>query len=90
MFYLFVVIAAASVSALTLYSGFGLSTLLMPVFVLFFPVEVAVAATAIVHAANNIFKIVVVGRHAERSLVLQFVIPATLAAFVGAALLGYI
>lgn len=87
---LVVAAAALAASALTLYSGFGLGTLLMPVFALFFPVEAAVAATAVVHAANNIFKIAVVGRHADRSLVLGFGVPAILAAFAGAALLGYV
>jgi uncharacterized protein len=87
---LVVAAAALAASALTLYSGFGLGTLLMPVFALFFPVEAAVAATAVVHGANNIFKIAVVGRHADRSLVLGFGVPAIVAAFAGAALLGYV
>lgn len=77
------------VSGLTLFSGFGLGTLLMPAFALFFPVEVAVAATAIVHGANNVFKIAVVGRNADRDLIVRFGIPAVIAAFVGAAALGY-
>jgi uncharacterized protein len=62
----------------------------MPAFALFFPVHVAVAATAVVHGANNIFKILVVGRNADRDLVLRFGIPAIMAAFVGAAVLGYV
>jgi hypothetical protein len=33
------------VSRLTLFSGFGWGTLLMPAFALFFPLEVAIAAT---------------------------------------------
>jgi uncharacterized membrane protein YfcA len=78
------------VSALTLFSGFGLGTLLMPVFALFFPIEVAVAATAVVHGANNVFKIVVVGRHADKTLVIRFGVPAIVAAFAGAAALGYV
>ncbi len=82
--------AALLVSGLTLFSGFGLGTLLMPVFALFFPVEVAVAATAVVHGANNAFKIAVVGRHMDRGLVLRFGIPAIGAAFAGAAALGYV
>jgi uncharacterized membrane protein YfcA len=90
MSYVLVSISAVVVSALTLYSGFGLGTLLMPVFALFFPVEVAVAATAVVHAANNIFKTIIVGRHAEHNLVLRFGVPAILAAFAGAAVLGYV
>ena len=44
-------LAALVASGLTLFSGFGLGTLLTPIFALFMPVELAVAATAIVHAA---------------------------------------
>ena len=86
----YVIVFAASVltAGLTLYSGFGLGTLLLPVFALFFPVEAAVAATAVVHAANNAFKLAVVGRLAERDLVVRFGFPAMAAAVVGAALLG--
>lgn len=87
--YLIIAIAALLTAGMTLYSGFGLGTLLMPVFALFFPLEMAVAATAVVHAANNVFKIVLVGGHADRGLVLRFGIPAILAAMLGAALLGY-
>jgi len=90
MSYLLISTVAFLVSGLTLYSGFGLGTMLMPVFALFFPVEVAVAATAIVHSSNNLFKIAVIGRHADRSLVLRFGVPAMFSAFVGAAALGYL
>lgn len=88
----FAIVAACSllVSGLTLFSGFGLGTLLMPVFALFFPVEMAVAATAVVHGANNIFKIAVVGRHAEKAMVVRFGVPAIISAFAGAAALGYV
>ena len=50
-------LAAVFVPGLTMFSGFGLCTLLMPVFALFFPIKTAVAATALVHGANSIFKI---------------------------------
>ncbi|MCU0453601.1 MAG: TSUP family transporter [Bacteroidetes bacterium] len=84
-----VVIALASLTAsgLTLFSGFGLGTLLMPAFALFFPVDAAVALTAIVHLANNALKLGLLGRHADRTIVLRFGLPAILAAFAGAALL---
>jgi len=65
-------IAAFAVSALTLFSGFGLGTLWMPVFALFFPVPVAVASTALVHAANNAFKVALPGRLAPREVVMRF------------------
>jgi uncharacterized membrane protein YfcA len=90
MDYLIIAAVSLTASGLTLFSGFGLGTLLLPVFALFFPVELAVAATALVHGANNLFKVTAVGRHADRDLILRFGLPAILAAFAGAALLGYL
>lgn len=87
MEYVIVCSVSLVVAALTLFSGFGLGTLLMPAFALFFPVPVAVAATAVVHLANNLFKTLLVGRHADRRVVLRFALPAALAAIGGALLL---
>jgi hypothetical protein len=50
-------LAALISSGLSLFSGFGLGTLLMFVFAVFFPVEIAIALTAIVHYLNNLFKL---------------------------------
>jgi uncharacterized protein len=86
--YMLVCLVALIVAALTLFSGFGLGTLLMPAFALFFPVTVAVAATAVVHLANNLFKVALMGRHADWRVVSRFAIPAAVAAMVGAWLLG--
>lgn len=83
MDFLLVCLAAAFASGLTLYSGFGLGTLLLPVFALFLPVELAIAATALVHGANNVLKVALLGRGADRALVLRFGIPAIVAAFAG-------
>jgi uncharacterized protein len=88
--YIVIFIASILTSGMTLYSGFGLGTLLLPVYSLFFPLEIAVASTAIVHAANNAFKIGVVGKHADKRLIIRFGIPAIIAAFAGAAMLGYV
>jgi len=85
---LLLAVLAAAVSLLTFFAGFGLGTLLMPAFALFLPLEIAVAATAIVHFANNIFKALLLARHARRDVVIRFGLPAMGAAFVGAALLG--
>lgn len=87
MEYVIVCLAALTASALTLFSGFGLGTMLTPVFALFFPIEVAVAQTALVHFANNLFKVVNFGRHANVKAVLLFGLPAMLAALAGARLL---
>lgn len=82
--YFVVCLTALLASGLTLFSGFGLGTILMPAFALFFPVEVAIAMTAVVHMANNFFKLALVGRHSDKSVLLRFAPPAILAALVGA------
>lgn len=81
-----VVIGLASliVSVLTFFSGFGLGTLLMPVFAIFFPVEMAIAMTGVVHLLNNLFKFLLVGRKADWKVILRFGIPAIIGAFIGA------
>ncbi len=83
MDFAFVIIAAALASGLTMFSGFGLGTLLLPVFALFLPVDIAVAATALVHGANNVLKAGLLGRLADRRIVLRFGIPAIAAALGG-------
>lgn len=88
MEYFVVCVVALGVSGLTLFSGFGLGTVLMPAFALFFPVPVAVAATAVVHLANNLFKTALVGRKAEWSVVTKFALPGAAAAMLGAGLLN--
>ncbi len=75
-------------SGLTLFSGFGLGTLLLPVFGLFFPLEIAIAMTAIVHFLNNIFKLLLFKKHINLTVVLKFGLPSILAAFAGAFLLN--
>jgi uncharacterized protein len=84
MTYLVVCAVAFVASGLTFFSGFGLGTLLLPCFALFFPVERAVALTAVVHFLNGLFKLILVGRHADRRVVIHFGVPAILAALVGA------
>lgn len=83
-------LAAFFAAGLTLFSGFGLGTLMLPVFALFFPVEMAVVATALVHGANNLFKVVLLGRHADREVVLKFGLTAILAAIAGAMTLAWL
>ena len=69
---------------LTFFSGFGLGTMLTPVFMLFFPVELAIALTGVVHFFNNLYKIILVGKNADKSVLWRFGIPALLFAFLGA------
>ena len=80
-------VAAFLVSILTFFSGFGLGTILTPVFMIFFPVDLAIALTGIVHFFNNVFKLILIGGKADRHVLLRFGIPAVIAAFAGAYLL---
>lgn len=80
-------LAALLASALTFFSGFGLGTILTPVFLFFFPVDIAIALTGVVHFFNNLFKITLVGRNIQKAVLLRFGIPAILASFAGAWLL---
>ena len=82
--YLLPSLAAFFTACLTFFSGFGLGTLLLPVFALFFPLEAAIGLTAVVHLANNLFKLALLGKYADTPTVLRFGLPALLAAFLGA------
>lgn len=88
MEYLIICLVSFIGSGLTIFSGFGLGTLLTPVFALFFPIELAISMTAVVHFLNNIFKLSLLGKHANKNVVLKFGIPSLLAAFAGAFLLS--
>lgn len=90
MDYIIVSSAALVVSALTLFSGFGLGTLLMPVFAIFFPLEIAIASTAVVHLANNLFKVFLLGKKADMKIVLSFAVPGIIFALIGAYLLTFL
>ncbi|MDP1762867.1 MAG: sulfite exporter TauE/SafE family protein [Sediminibacterium sp.] len=80
-------LAAFLIAILTFFSGFGLGTILTPLFMLFFPVDLAIALTGVVHLFNNIFKLILVGKKADKQVLLRFGIPAVIAAFAGAWLL---
>ena len=84
---LIISLAAFIVAILTFFSGFGLGTILTPVFMIFFPVDLAIALTGVVHFFNNIFKLFLVGRNADKEVLLRFGIPAVIAALIGSWLL---
>lgn len=75
-------------SLLTFFSGFGLGTLLLPVFAMFYDLNSAVLLTACVHLLNNLFKFVLVYRHIAWRKALSFCLFALPASVFGAWLLG--
>lgn len=83
-----IAVVAALASALTLFSGFGLGTILLPAFALFFPIPEAVAATGVVHLLNNLFKGTLLRKRVDWRTVVKFGIPAVPAAVAGAWLLA--
>jgi len=61
---------------------------MVPVFLLFFPVELAIALSGIVHLLNNMFKITLIWTFVDRTVLLRFGTAALIAAFFGAQLLS--
>ena len=89
MDYLIICIVAFLASGLTFFSGFGLGTILLPAFALFFPIETAISITAVVHFLNNIFKLTLTVKDANAGVVVKFGFPSMIAAIGGALLLTY-
>ncbi len=87
MEFIIISLVAFAAAILTFFSGFGLGTILTPVFAIFFPIDLAIGLTGVVHFFNGIFKLFLIGNHAEKQVLLRFGIPAVIAAFAGAWLL---
>ena len=83
-----VCLVALAASTLTFFSGFGLGTLLLPALALFMPLEQAIAATAVVHLLNGLFKLGLLRAHIDARVLARFGLPAILAALLGAWLLA--
>jgi uncharacterized protein len=90
MEFIIIALVAFGAAMLTFFSGFGLGTILLPVFALFFPVEIAIAMTAVVHLFNNIFKMSLIWKAVNLKVAALFAIPAALFAIGGALLLNYL
>jgi uncharacterized protein len=86
---LVVVFFAALIAAvLTFFSGFGLGTILLPIFAIFMPISIAIVATAIVHFTNNLFKFGLTYKKINSRVLLYFGAPALVATVVGALVLN--
>lgn len=85
--YLLIPAVALAASLITLISGFGLGTLLLPVFAIIFPLEVAILLTAVVHLLNNLFKLGLLWKNIHWHTVLRFGVPGILGAYLGARLM---
>jgi uncharacterized membrane protein YfcA len=72
----------------TFFTGFGLNTILVPVFMIFWDAPIAVFMAGVVHLCNNILKVALTSRSINWNLFQNFGIPAILFAFLGAFLLN--
>ena len=89
MEYAFVFLASFLASLITFFSGFGLSTVLVAVYAIFFPLPLAIFLAAGVHFLNGLLKVFLVGRFYHKQTLLYFGLPAVIASFFGAEALRY-
>lgn len=82
-------VVAPFVGALaTFYTGFGLNTILVPVFMIYWDAPLAVLMAGLVHLSNNILKVALTARSIDWHLFRNFGALAILFAFLGAFLLN--
>jgi len=87
---LILILVSFGASWLTFFCGFGLGTMLSPVFyMLFKDLELAIAATTAVHFLNNVFKFVLMKRSVNWKIAIPFGLAAIPTAFLGAYLLTH-
>jgi len=84
---LFLALLGAAASAITIVSGFGLNTVLVPAFAVLFPLPLAIAAVALVHLIASALRLVIFRAHINRTIALQFVPWAILGGIAGALIL---
>ncbi len=82
-----IILVSFGASMLTFFSGFGLGTILAPVFMFFFEPILAIAMTAIVHFLNNLFKLSLLFKSIDFKIALKFGLPAMIGSFAGSILL---
>ena len=68
------------------FTGFGISTVLIPIFLLFFPPPVTLLIVGIIHWFNNVWRITLFRKGMIYKLVLYFGAPGILLAYTGARL----
>ena len=83
MQYIVLVSLSLFTSIVTLFTGFGVGTIMMPVMALFFDVKVAILLAAIVHIVNNLSRIVLYYRHLRWEIIRRFGLVSILGALVG-------
>ncbi|MFQ5817401.1 MAG: sulfite exporter TauE/SafE family protein [Terriglobia bacterium] len=81
--------AALGVAAVVVASGFGLGTALTPLFLLTYDIKTAILLVAVVHFANNLFRLALFRRSVDGSIVRRFGLASVVGAVVGSLLQKY-
>lgn len=81
--YLLLILITLGTSVVTLFTGFGVGTIMMPIMALFFDVKVAIFLAAIVHFFNNISRIVLYRSEINWKIIQRFGIVSIVGAFIG-------
>jgi uncharacterized membrane protein YfcA len=84
---LLLALLGAGASAITIVSGFGLNTVLVPAFAVLFPLPLAIASVALVHLIASAIRLVIFRAHINRVIAWQFVPWAIVGGLVGALIL---
>jgi hypothetical protein len=67
-------------------TGFGTSTIMVPVLVLFFPIPVVLFFVGLIHLAGDMWKIVLFKKGIDWKIILGFALPGIAASYLGASL----
>lgn len=67
-------------------TGFGLSTIMLPIFVLFYPLAQSLLIVGIIHFFSDLWKIILFKQGFDKKLVLYFGIPGIIAGVIGASI----
>lgn len=70
-------------SILTLLTGFGIGTILTPVFLLFFDVKTSILMVAVVHGLTNLFKVILFRQHIDWRIIRRFGLLSMIGAVIG-------
>ena len=81
--YIVLVPVTLATSVITLFTGFGVGTIMMPIMALFFDVKVAIFLAAIVHFFNNVSRLVLYWSEINWQIIKRFGVVSIIGAFVG-------
>lgn len=81
--YIVLILVTLVTSVITLFTGFGVGTIMMPIMALFFDVKVAIFLTAIVHFFNNMSRLALYRSEINWRIIQRFGIISLTGAFIG-------